>query len=112
MHGKTKQHVWHGDRSLCNLLESDRSQLLGDRSPAASSSFFFRPRICFETTGRFSLVTGRLFLHLHTKCEPILQHTLHASESFPKHVLRNVSSNRVTVESDVPVSATLRVSVD
>ncbi|PQQ21135.1 polygalacturonase QRT3 [Prunus yedoensis var. nudiflora] len=41
-----------------------------------------------------------------------VQYTLHASESFPKHVLRNVSSNRVTVESDVPVSATLRVSVD
>ncbi|CAB4302620.1 unnamed protein product [Prunus armeniaca] len=41
-----------------------------------------------------------------------VQYTLHASKSFPKHVLRNVSSNRVTVESDVPVSATLRVSVD
>ncbi|XP_009379202.1 polygalacturonase QRT3 [Pyrus x bretschneideri] len=41
-----------------------------------------------------------------------VQYTLQASESFPKHVLRNVSRNCVTVESDVPVSATLHVLVD
>ncbi|KAL5747071.1 hypothetical protein ACOSQ2_024368 [Xanthoceras sorbifolium] len=43
-----------------------------------------------------------------------VQYTLQsgASASFPNHVLRNVSENRVTVETDVAVSATLHVSVD
>ncbi|KAM5579793.1 polygalacturonase QRT3-like [Rosa sericea] len=41
-----------------------------------------------------------------------VQYTLQASSSFPNHILRNVSHNRVTVETDVPVSATLRVLVD
>ncbi|XP_015894040.3 polygalacturonase QRT3 [Ziziphus jujuba] len=35
-----------------------------------------------------------------------------AAASFPNHVLRNVSGNRITVESDVPLSATLHASVD
>lgn len=41
-----------------------------------------------------------------------VQYTLHAGAKFPNHVLRNVSGNRVTVESDMPVTATLHVSVD
>ncbi|KAF8400154.1 hypothetical protein HHK36_013450 [Tetracentron sinense] len=42
-----------------------------------------------------------------------VQYTLHAGDhSFPRHILRNVSGNRVVVESDVPVSATLYVTVD
>ncbi|PON60967.1 Pectate lyase superfamily protein [Parasponia andersonii] len=41
-----------------------------------------------------------------------VQYTLHAGALFPNHVLRNVSRNRVTVESDAAVSATLHVSVD
>lgn len=41
-----------------------------------------------------------------------VQYTLQASSSFPNHILRNVNHNRVTVESDVPVSATLHVYVD
>lgn len=41
-----------------------------------------------------------------------VQYTLEAGSSFPKHILRNVSKNRVTVETDVAVSATLHVSVD
>ncbi|KAK9281652.1 hypothetical protein L1049_004555 [Liquidambar formosana] len=41
-----------------------------------------------------------------------VQYTLQAGASFPNHMLRNVSGNRVTVESDTPVSATLHVSVD
>ncbi|TXG73782.1 hypothetical protein EZV62_002361 [Acer yangbiense] len=43
-----------------------------------------------------------------------VQYTLQvgASTSFPNHVLRNVSENRVTVETDIAVSATLHVSVD
>ncbi|XP_004305794.1 PREDICTED: polygalacturonase QRT3-like [Fragaria vesca subsp. vesca] len=42
-----------------------------------------------------------------------VQYTLQAAgSSFPNHILRNVSHNCVTVESDVPVSATLHVLVD
>ncbi|XP_050384300.1 polygalacturonase QRT3-like [Argentina anserina] len=41
-----------------------------------------------------------------------VQYTLQATAAFPYHILRNVSHNCVTVESDVPVSATLHVSVD
>lgn len=41
-----------------------------------------------------------------------VQYTLHAGALFPNHVLRNVSRNRITVESDVVVSATLHVCVD
>ncbi|KAJ0084140.1 hypothetical protein Patl1_30993 [Pistacia atlantica] len=44
-----------------------------------------------------------------------VQYTLHVGKgdgTFPNHLLRNVSENRVTVESNVPVSATLHVSVD
>ncbi|KAK4855795.1 hypothetical protein QYF36_010953 [Acer negundo] len=44
-----------------------------------------------------------------------VQYTLQvgaSTTSFPNHVLRNVSENRVTVETDVAVSATLHVSVD
>ncbi|KAJ9693209.1 hypothetical protein PVL29_012096 [Vitis rotundifolia] len=41
-----------------------------------------------------------------------VQYTLQAGKLFPKHVLRNLSGNAVTVESDVPVSATLHVVVD
>ncbi|KAM4102363.1 hypothetical protein ACB094_05G217900 [Castanea mollissima] len=41
-----------------------------------------------------------------------VQYTLHAGATFPNHMLRNISKNCVTVESNVPVSATLHVSVD
>ena len=43
-----------------------------------------------------------------------VQYTLHAGKLkvFPKHVLRYLSGNAVTVESDVPVSATIHVAVD
>lgn len=41
-----------------------------------------------------------------------VQYTLQAGKLFPKHVLRSLSGNAVTVESDVPVSATLHVVVD
>lgn len=41
-----------------------------------------------------------------------VQYTLHAGDAFPSHTLRNVSGNRVTVESEKPISATLHVSVD
>ncbi|KAJ0020858.1 hypothetical protein Pint_32447 [Pistacia integerrima] len=44
-----------------------------------------------------------------------VQYTLQVGKgdgTFPNHLLRNVSENRVTVESNVPVSATLHVSVD
>ncbi|XVF23297.1 hypothetical protein REPUB_Repub13aG0025000 [Reevesia pubescens] len=41
-----------------------------------------------------------------------VQYTLQAGESFPSHILRNVSGNRVTVESELPISATLHISVD
>lgn len=41
-----------------------------------------------------------------------VQYTLHAGALFPNHVLRNVSGNRITVESDVALSATLHVTVD
>lgn len=41
-----------------------------------------------------------------------VQYTLHAGTLFPRHVLRKISGNAVTVESDVPVSATLHVVVD
>lgn len=41
-----------------------------------------------------------------------VQYTLHAGATFPTHTLRNVSENRVTVESEMPISATLHVSVD
>ncbi|XWS16596.1 hypothetical protein CRYUN_Cryun34aG0102800 [Craigia yunnanensis] len=41
-----------------------------------------------------------------------VQYTLQAGASFPSHILRNVSGNRVTVESKLPMSATLHVSVD
>lgn len=41
-----------------------------------------------------------------------VQYTLQAGTSFPSHILRNASGNRVTVESKLPVSATLHVSVD
>ncbi|KAM6589890.1 hypothetical protein CsatA_012495 [Cannabis sativa] len=41
-----------------------------------------------------------------------VQYTLHAGALFPNHVLRNVSRNQITVESDIPVSATLHVYVD
>ena len=43
-----------------------------------------------------------------------VQYTLHAGKLkvFPKHVLRDLSGNAVTVESDVPVSATIHVAVD
>lgn len=41
-----------------------------------------------------------------------VQYTLHAGAAFPKHILRNVSRNHVTVETDMPLSATLHVSVD
>lgn len=41
-----------------------------------------------------------------------VHYTLHAGAAFPKHILRNVSGNRVTVEADMAVSATLHVSVD
>lgn len=41
-----------------------------------------------------------------------VQYTMQASSSFPNHILRSVMHNRVTVESDVPVSATLHVYVD
>ncbi|XVE66141.1 hypothetical protein DITRI_Ditri08aG0056600 [Diplodiscus trichospermus] len=41
-----------------------------------------------------------------------VQYTLHAGASFSSHILRNISGNRVTVESVLPISATLHVSVD
>ncbi|KAF3432315.1 hypothetical protein FNV43_RR27055 [Rhamnella rubrinervis] len=42
-----------------------------------------------------------------------VQYTLHAAgATFPNHILRNISANRITVESDFPVSATLHASVD
>ncbi|XVF86255.1 hypothetical protein PTKIN_Ptkin18bG0026000 [Pterospermum kingtungense] len=40
-----------------------------------------------------------------------VQYTLQAGASFPSHILRNVSRNQVTVESQLPISATLHVSV-
>ena len=41
-----------------------------------------------------------------------VQYTVQAGASFPSHILRNVSGNRVTVESKLLMSATLHVSVD
>ncbi|XP_022723813.1 polygalacturonase QRT3-like [Durio zibethinus] len=41
-----------------------------------------------------------------------VQYTLQAEASFPSHILRNISGNRVTVESLWPISATLHVTVD
>lgn len=41
-----------------------------------------------------------------------VQYTLHAGASFPRHILRNASGNRVTVETELPTSATLHVAVD
>ncbi|OMP07285.1 Pectin lyase/virulence factor [Corchorus olitorius] len=41
-----------------------------------------------------------------------VQYTLQAGSSFASHILRNVSENRVTVESESPIPATLHVSVD
>ncbi|XP_019053690.1 PREDICTED: polygalacturonase QRT3 isoform X2 [Nelumbo nucifera] len=41
-----------------------------------------------------------------------VQYTLSTSGSFPNHALRNVSRNRVVVESNVPVSASVYVTVD
>lgn len=45
---------------------------------------------------------------------PNVNYALHAgsASSFPRHILRSVSQNRVTVQTDVVVSATLHVSVD
>ncbi|WOK93339.1 polygalacturonase QRT3 [Canna indica] len=39
-------------------------------------------------------------------------YTLMADSAFPGHMLRNVSMNRVVIESDVAVSATVHVVVD
>ncbi|XXG74454.1 hypothetical protein AAC387_Pa07g3169 [Persea americana] len=41
-----------------------------------------------------------------------VQYTLQASALFPNHALRNVSRNRVVIESDVPVQATVYAWVD
>ncbi|RAL53504.1 unnamed protein product [Cuscuta campestris] len=42
-----------------------------------------------------------------------VQYTFKSSESsFPKHVLRNMSDNRVVIESDMPVTAEVFVTVD
>ncbi|GAY58160.1 hypothetical protein CUMW_185000 [Citrus unshiu] len=45
---------------------------------------------------------------------PHVHYALHAgsASSFPRHILRSVSRNRVTVQTDVVVSATVHVSVD
>ncbi|XP_058089651.1 polygalacturonase QRT3-like [Magnolia sinica] len=40
-----------------------------------------------------------------------VQYTLQATASFPNHALRNSSMNRVVIESDVPVTATVHVYV-
>ncbi|CAH9077182.1 unnamed protein product [Cuscuta epithymum] len=41
-----------------------------------------------------------------------VQYTFSSSESFPKHVLRNTSDNRVVIESDIQVAAKVFVTVD
>lgn len=41
-----------------------------------------------------------------------VHYTLHSTSKFPNHILRNISNNCVTVESDMPISATLHVYVD
>ncbi|KAL5977509.1 Polygalacturonase qrt3 [Asimina triloba] len=38
-------------------------------------------------------------------------YTLHATSTFPNHALRNTSMNRVVIESDVPVQASIHVYV-
>ncbi|PKA61584.1 Polygalacturonase QRT3 [Apostasia shenzhenica] len=41
-----------------------------------------------------------------------VQYAVRAGSGFPNHALRNVSGNRVVIESDVPVAATVYVAVD
>ncbi|XP_073002291.1 polygalacturonase QRT3-like [Typha latifolia] len=41
-----------------------------------------------------------------------VQYTLCADAAFPNHALRNTSGNKVVVESDVPVMASVHVAVD
>ncbi|KAF8408589.1 hypothetical protein HHK36_004652 [Tetracentron sinense] len=42
----------------------------------------------------------------------LVQYSLSTSKSFPNHALRNVSGNRVTIESDIAVPAMVYVMVD